>query len=76
MAAFCDIRVVEELERLWDLAKELQLNPEEIKNDVYLLNDKNDKTAWHMAALWGKVEVLERLRDWVKELQLNAEGIK
>ena len=25
------------LERLWDLAKELQLNPEEIMNDVYLL---------------------------------------
>jgi len=36
MAAFWNIRVVEELERLWDWAKELQLNPEEINNDVYL----------------------------------------
>jgi len=30
---------IEVLERLWDWAKELQLNPEEIKNDVYLLKD-------------------------------------
>ena len=59
MAAFCG--TAEVLERLWDWAKELQLNPEEIKNDVYLLKDKDGETALHMAALLGEVEVLERL---------------
>ena len=66
---------VEVLERLWDWAKELQLNSEDIKNDVYLLKEKDRKTAWHMAAICGKVEVLERLWDWAKKLQLNPEGI-
>jgi len=32
---------VEVLERLWYWAKELQLNPEEIKNYVYLLKDRD-----------------------------------
>ena len=36
MAAYSGIRVFEELERLWDWAKELQLNLQEIKNDVHL----------------------------------------
>jgi ankyrin repeat protein len=40
---------VEVLERLWNWAKELQLKPEEIKNEV-LLKNKNEETAWHMAA--------------------------
>ena len=52
---------VELFEILWDWAKELQLNPEEIKNDVYLLKDKNETTAWHVAAKWGIVELFERL---------------
>ena len=47
---------VEILERLRDLAKGLQLNREEVKNDVDLLKDKDGKTAWHIAALWCKVE--------------------
>jgi len=38
-------RKVEVLERLSDWAKELQLNPEEIKKDVHLLKDKDGKTA-------------------------------
>jgi len=52
---------IEVLERMWDWANKLQLNPEEIKNDVYLLKDKDGETALHMAALLGEVEVLERL---------------
>ena len=59
-----------------DWAKDLQLNPEEIKNYVYLLKDRDGKTAWLMGALLGKVEVLGRLWDLAKELQLNSEEIK
>ena len=40
-----------------------------------MLKDKDGKTAWHIAALFGNVEVLERLWDWAKELQLNPEEI-
>ena len=36
---------IEVLERMWDWANKLQLNPEEIKNDVYLLKDKDGQTA-------------------------------
>jgi len=66
---------VELLEKLCDLAKEVQLNREEIKNDVYLLKDKDGKTPWHMAARSGKIEVLKRLWNWAKELQLISEKI-
>ena len=57
---------VELFEILWDWAKKLQLNPEEIKSDVYLLKDKNETTAWHVAAKWGIVELFEELWDWAK----------
>jgi len=73
VAAKCD--EVELLERLWNWAKGLQLNPEEIKNDVYLKKDKDGKTNPHMAAEGGEFEVLERLWDWAKELKLNPEEI-
>jgi len=59
------------LEKLWDWAKELQLKPEDLRDDVCLLKDRYGLTAWHMAAGKGKVEVLEKLWDLANELQLN-----
>jgi ankyrin repeat protein len=56
------------LEKLWDLAKELQLNPEKFRIDVCLLKDKSGQTTWHKAALRSDVDVLKKLRDWAKEL--------
>ena len=57
---------VEILEILWDWAKELQLEPEELKNDVLLSKDESKETAWHKAAESGQVEVLEELCDWAR----------
>ena len=41
---------IEVLEKLWDLAKELRLKPEELRNEVLLSKDKQKETAWHKAA--------------------------
>ena len=67
---------IELLEKLWDWAKELQLNPEELRNELLLLKDKVNKTAWHKAAKRGHVEVLKKMLDWAKELQLNPEELR
>ena len=52
---------VEVLQKLWDWAKELQLKPEELRNEVWLSKDKYGQTAWRMAAESGKIQVLEKL---------------
>ena len=57
------------LEKLWDWAKNLQLKPEELRNQLWLSKDNSGKTARHNAARVGHIEVLERLCDWSKELQ-------
>ena len=57
---------VQVLEKLWDWAKELQLKPEELRNELWLSKDNSGKTARHNAARVGHVEVLERLCDWSK----------
>jgi len=49
------------LEKLLDWAKELQLKPEELRNEVFLSKDEDNKMVWHMAARQGNVEVLEKL---------------
>jgi len=67
---------VQLLERLWVWAKELQLNPEELRNIVCLSKDNSGQTPWHEAALRGKVEVFEKLWDWATELQLNPEDLR
>jgi hypothetical protein len=61
------------LEKLWDFAKELQLKPDELRNEVLLLKDVFNQTAWHMAAEWVQVVILEKLWDFAKELQLKPE---
>ena len=58
----------EVLEKVWDWAKELQLNPEELRKDVCLLKDNTGQTPWHKAAEYGKFEVIQKLCDWAKEL--------
>ena len=58
----------EVLEKVWDWAKELQLNPGELRNDVCLLKDNSGQTPWHKAAEYGKFEVIQKLCDWAKEL--------
>ena len=39
------------LEKLWDRAKELQLNPEELRNELLLSKDEFKETGWHKAAV-------------------------
>jgi len=57
------------LEKLWEWAKELQLKPEELRNEVLLSKDNLNNTAWHMSAKWDEFNVLENLRELVKEEQ-------
>jgi len=52
------------LEKLWEWAKELQLQPEELRNELLLSKDKLNNTAWHMAAEEGNFKVLESLWEW------------
>ena len=40
---------VEVLNKLWDWAKELQLKPEELRNEVLLSKDESNGTTWHKA---------------------------
>ena len=52
---------VEILNILRDWAKELQLKPEELRNEVLLSKYESKETAWHKAANRGHVEVLKKL---------------
>jgi hypothetical protein len=61
---------------MWGWAKELQLKPEELKNEVFLSKNKYNETAWHKAAQRGEVEVLEKLWDWAKKLRLKPEELR
>jgi hypothetical protein len=56
---------------MWDWAKELQLKPEELRNELLLSENLFKQTAWQKAARRGHVEVLEKLWDWAKKLQLK-----
>jgi len=67
---------IEVLEKLWDLAKEVELNPEELRNEVWLSKNMFGQTACHMAAGEGHVEVLEKLWNLAKEVQLNPEELR
>jgi len=57
------------------LAKNLQLEPEELRNKVLLSKDKHNETAWHKTAEGGHVEILKELWDWAKKLQLKPEEL-
>jgi hypothetical protein len=47
------------LEKFWEWAKE-KLTTEEINNKLLLGTDNEGRTAWHLAAMWGKLEMLEK----------------
>jgi len=57
---------VELLEKMLDCAKQLQLKPEELRNEVLLSIDNSAQMAWLMAAISGKFKLLEKLWDWTK----------
>jgi ankyrin repeat protein len=63
------------LDKLWEWAKEMQLKPEELRNELLLSKDNLNDTAWHMAEKRGKFKVLEKLWEWAKELQLKPEEL-
>jgi len=55
---------VEVLEKSWYWAKEMQLKPEELWNEVWLSKNKHGRT------------VLQKLSEWAKELQLEPEELR
>jgi len=67
---------VKVLEKLWYWAKELQLKPEELRNEVWLSKDKYGQTACYKAEGRGHVEVIEKLWDWAKDLQVKPEALR
>jgi len=67
---------IELLEKMWDWAKELQLKPEELRNQLWLTKHNSGKTAWHNAASAGHVELLETLWNWAKILQVKPEKLR
>jgi hypothetical protein len=56
---------------MWVWAEETQLNPKELKKNLFLAKDKDGYIAWHRAAQYGRIEVLETLRSWATDLELN-----
>jgi ankyrin repeat protein len=67
---------VEVLDKLWEWANELQIKPDEIRNEVLLSKDKYNETAWQKATRKGHVKVLDKLWGWAKELQLKPEVLR
>jgi hypothetical protein len=57
------------------LAKELQLNPEDIRKEVYLSKDTLYQTAWQLATDGNPFELLEKPWEFAKELQLNQKRL-
>jgi hypothetical protein len=54
------------LQKLWHLAEELQLNPQDLGNEMWLSKYESWKLAWQMAVEGRQVELLEKLSDWTK----------
>jgi len=61
------------LEKLWDCAKELQLNPKELRNELLLSRVKSQEMGCHKATQRGQVEILEKLWGYAKILQINPD---
>jgi ankyrin repeat protein len=64
------------LEKLWEWAKELQLQPEELGNEVLLSKNNFNRTPRHKAAENGTYEILEKPWEWAKGLQLKPEELR
>jgi len=63
---------LEVLSKLWDWAKEEQINPNEIKNILFLDEHQDRKFAWHLAVGGGNLELLNKLWGWAEEIQMKA----
>jgi hypothetical protein len=64
------------LQKLWDWAGELQLKPEDLRNEVWLSKNRWGQTAWHIAARKGNLELSRKLWDWAKEVQIKPEDLR
>jgi hypothetical protein len=53
----------------------MSLNPEELRNEVFLLKDECGNRTWHIASDEGRVDVLAKLWEWAKEQQLMREQL-
>ena len=52
-------------------AGEEQLQPNQLKNKLFVARDQYGNTAWHGAAQRGSLKALETLWSWAKETELN-----
>ena len=66
---------VETLKKMWLWAEETELNPKELKKNLFLAKDNDGYIAWHLAALNGCLEALEAIRCLVKEAELNTDEL-
>jgi hypothetical protein len=57
---------------LWVLAKEIQLNPRDLKKKLFLAKNKYGCIAWHQAAQYGILRALETLWSWSKAAEINT----
>ena len=60
----------ESLNTLWEWAKKVHFNQNELKNN-WLLSQDSRGTAWHLAAYRGHISVLKKLWDWAGKADLN-----
>jgi len=49
-----------------------EIQPNQIKNKLFVAKDKYGNMAWHTAAQRGSVKTLETLWSWAKEMKLNT----
>jgi len=63
---------LEALETSWSLAKELELNLDEL----LLAANEEGKTALHMAAQENHIEIFQKLWVWTEEWQLNTNQLR
>jgi ankyrin repeat protein len=64
------------LQKLWGWAKEVELQPHELKSNLLLAKNKYGETVFHLAAGSGRVEALQMLWSWAKEVQLLSNELK
>jgi len=48
------------------LVEEMQLNPQDLRNELWLSKDDSGKSAWQMAAEGRNLYIIEELLDWTK----------
>ena len=66
---------VETLLKMWIWAEESQLNPKELKKNLFLAKDNDAFIGWHLPSLEGRRGALETLWSWAKEAELNTDEL-